>query len=77
MGPVGTLDPEIEEEWMYWRLVSKDMELLLHQDSISFVDIQKANAVLDMFDDYEKVSNAYQDKKMDESSKQKQAGKRF
>lgn len=59
VGTVGELDQDILENWMFWRLIKKDFSLFAYQDKLSFPDVQKLNAILDMDEDQEKAYNQY------------------
>ena len=50
---------------MFWRVIMKNMSLYACEDKISFMDLQILNALVDMQDDFEGVSNKYFDEKME------------
>lgn len=47
------------QEWEFWRVVNHNSNFLIFENKLSFEDLQKMNAVLDMADDYEKAVNQY------------------
>lgn len=62
---MGHLNEEITQEWEFWRVVKHNSNFLIFEDHLSFEDLQKLNAVLDMADDYEKVVNQYHEEIQD------------
>jgi hypothetical protein len=55
MGNVGRLGPEIDCEWIFWKVVKKFPEILAFEKKISYPDLQKFNAVIEMSEDYSAV----------------------
>lgn len=53
------MNKELLEEWEFWRLVNYNSNFLIFEDQLSFLDLQKMNAVLDYNEDYEKAVNEY------------------
>ncbi len=51
---------------MFWRVIKHDFSLFTNHEKITYPDLQKLNAILDMMDDSESVMNTYFDKQMDE-----------
>ncbi len=46
-------------------MVKHNSNFLLFEDKLSFEDLQKLNAILDMADDYEKAVNQYHKEDLD------------
>ncbi|MFX0205155.1 MAG: hypothetical protein ACFFDT_04155 [Candidatus Hodarchaeota archaeon] len=49
---MGELTEEVNNEWPVWRLIFDGGQTLEEVDSWDYEDIMKANAILDMRDDY-------------------------
>lgn len=60
LGNIGELDQSIIDEWLFWGVVQKVPDILAIQDKLSFVDLQKINAVFEMKDEYAKAFNMLQ-----------------
>lgn len=48
------------QEWEFWDLVKHNSNFLIFEDRLSFEDLQKITAVLDMDSDYDRTINQYQ-----------------
>lgn len=60
IGKVGHLSEDLQTEWPFWRLVL-DLKLSITEvDKWSLNEVYRANALLDMQDDYEDAMNAYE-----------------
>ena len=59
LGKVGELDQSLLDEWDFWRVVKINPGFLIHENELSFPDLQKLNAVLDMSDDYNDAIEEY------------------
>ena len=49
--------------------MKEDIAILTNHEKLTYPDIQKANAILDMKEDYDRTLNSYQNKKQEESLK--------
>ena len=61
LGHVGDLPPELDAEWPVWRIVL-DGRSLDEVDNMSFMDIHKLNGLMDMREDYEAASRAWENR---------------
>ena len=66
LGKVGDLDQSLLDEWDFWRVVKINPDFLIHENKLSFPDLQKLNAVLDMSDDYNNAIEEYYKQKVKE-----------
>ena len=65
IGKVGDLDQSLLDEWEFWKLAKKNSNILIYEDRLSFPDIQKLNAMIDMDDDYKTAIEEYYKKDID------------
>lgn len=65
IGKVGDLDQSLLDEWEFWKLAKKNSNILIYEDKLSFPDIQKLNAMIDMDDDYKNALDEYYKKDID------------
>ena len=59
LGEVEKLDKNMLEEIEFWRVVMHNSNFLIFEDTLSFENLQKMNAILDMNDDTKKAIEEY------------------
>ncbi len=64
LGKVGELDQSLLDEWDFWRVVKINSSLLIYEDKISFPDLQKLNAIINMSEDYRDSMDEYYKQKI-------------